>query len=38
MVVNIAVGVAIATGDPLLFKGDDFAHTDVRSALPGGMN
>jgi ribonuclease VapC len=25
--------LAIATGDPLLFKGDDFVHTDVRSAL-----
>jgi ribonuclease VapC len=26
--------LAIATGHPLLFKGDDFGHTDVRSALP----
>ena len=24
--------LAIATGHPLLFKGDDFIHTDVRSA------
>jgi ribonuclease VapC len=30
--------LAMATGDPLLFKGDDFSHTDVRSALPVGMN
>ena len=22
------------TGEPLLFKGDDFTHTDIRSALP----
>ncbi|MBN9511391.1 MAG: type II toxin-antitoxin system VapC family toxin [Alphaproteobacteria bacterium] len=26
--------LARATGHPLLFKGDDFVHTDVRSALP----
>lgn len=25
--------VAKATGEPLLFKGDDFARTDVASAL-----
>ena len=25
--------LAIATGHPLLFKGDDFVHTDIRSAL-----
>jgi ribonuclease VapC len=30
--------LAMSTGDPLLFKGDDFIHTDVRSALPTGMN
>jgi ribonuclease VapC len=26
--------LAIATAHPLLFKGDDFVHTDIRSALP----
>lgn len=25
--------LAKATGEPLLYKGDDFAHTDIRSAL-----
>jgi ribonuclease VapC len=30
--------LAMSTGDPLLFKGNDFIHTDVRSALPAGMN
>lgn len=28
-----AYGLAKVMGEPLLFKGDDFAHTDVRSAL-----
>jgi len=28
-----AYGLAKATGEPLLFKGDDFVHTDVGSAL-----
>jgi ribonuclease VapC len=27
-----AYALAKATGEPLLFKGDDFTHTDVRSA------
>jgi ribonuclease VapC len=26
--------LAKATGEPLLFKGDDFGHTDIRPALP----
>ena len=26
--------LAVATGHPLLFKGDDFTHTDIRAALP----
>ncbi len=26
--------LASATGHPLLFKGNDFVHTDIRSALP----
>ena len=26
--------LAVATDHPLLFKGDDFTHTDLRSALP----
>lgn len=26
--------LAMATGHPLLFKGDDFPHTDIRPALP----
>jgi ribonuclease VapC len=26
-------GLAVATGEPLLFKGDDFSQTDLRSAL-----
>jgi ribonuclease VapC len=29
-----AYALAIDTGEPLLFKGDDFIHTDVRRALP----
>ncbi|HYF23516.1 MAG TPA: type II toxin-antitoxin system VapC family toxin [Caulobacteraceae bacterium] len=29
-----AYGLARTLGSPLLFKGDDFALTDVRSALP----
>lgn len=29
-----AYALAAATGQPLLFKGDDFVHTDIRSALP----
>lgn len=28
-----AYALAKATGEPLLFKGDDFTHTDIRSAL-----
>ena len=28
-----AYALARATGEPLLFKGNDFSHTDVRSAL-----
>lgn len=32
-----AYALARATGEPLLYKGDDFSHTDVESALtPGG--
>lgn len=27
--------LARTTGEPLLFKGDDFVHTDLRSALDG---
>jgi uncharacterized protein with PIN domain len=26
--------LAHVTGEPLLFKGDDFAHTDITSAAP----
>ena len=26
--------LAVERGEPLLYKGDDFIHTDVRSALP----
>lgn len=29
-------GLARATGRPLLFKGDDFHHTDVTPAIPRG--
>lgn len=29
-----AYALAKATGEPLLFKGDDFGHTDVEVALP----
>jgi len=29
-----AYALAKSTGEALLFKGDDFAHTDVRPALP----
>jgi ribonuclease VapC len=28
-----AYALARATGEPLLFKGDDFTHTDVRPAV-----
>lgn len=28
-----AYALATATGEPLLFKGDDFVHTDVRRAV-----
>lgn len=28
-----AYALAVATGEPLLFKGADFGHTDVRSAI-----
>ena len=31
-----AYALAEATGEPLLFKGDDFARTDVAAALAGG--
>ncbi len=27
--------LAKVTGEPLLFKGNDFVHTDVKQALPG---
>jgi ribonuclease VapC len=30
--------LAMATGHPLLFKGNDFLHTDVRPTLPAEMN
>lgn len=30
-----AYALAKATGEPLLFKGTDFGHTDVTPALPG---
>jgi len=29
----ITYALAKTTGEPLLFKGDDFGHTDIRSAL-----
>ena len=29
-----AYALAVATGHTLLFKGDDFTHTDIRAALP----
>lgn len=29
-----AYALAIETGEPLLFKGEDFVHTDVKQALP----
>ena len=29
----ISYALATATGEPLLYKGDDFGHTDIRSAL-----
>ena len=28
-----AYALAFSTGEPLLFKGDDFSHTDLASAL-----
>ena len=30
-----AYALAKSTGEPLLFLGDDFSHTDIRSALAG---
>jgi ribonuclease VapC len=30
-----AYALAKSTGEPLLFRGDDFSHTDLRSALAG---
>ena len=30
--------LAVATDHPLLFKGDDFIHTDLRPALPADRN
>lgn len=30
----LAYGAAMATGHALLYKGEDFPHTDVRSAMP----
>lgn len=30
---TFSYALAKATGEPLLFKGDDFVHTDIRSAL-----
>jgi ribonuclease VapC len=30
----LAYALAKVTGEPLLFKGDDFAHTDIDQALP----
>jgi hypothetical protein len=32
-----AYALAKDTGEPLLYKGDDFVHTDVRSVFPGGL-
>ena len=29
-----AYALAHVTGEPLLFKGDDFVHTDIRPAVP----
>lgn len=29
-----AYALARATGEPLLFKGEDFRHTDISRALP----
>jgi ribonuclease VapC len=29
--------LAISTGEPLLFKGDDFVHTDVRTVDLGSV-
>jgi ribonuclease VapC len=31
-----AYALARETGEPLLFKGDDFVHTDIVPALPAG--
>ena len=30
--------LAVATDHPLLFKGDDFVHTDLRPALPASVS
>jgi ribonuclease VapC len=31
---SYSYALAAATGEPLLFVGDDFTHTDIRPALP----
>lgn len=31
---SFAYALAKTTGEPLLFKGDDFSHTDIAPALP----
>jgi ribonuclease VapC len=33
-----AYALAKATGEALLFKGDDFGHTDVSVALPNALS
>jgi len=33
-----AYALAKATGEALLFKGDDFGHTDITPALPGAKD
>jgi uncharacterized protein with PIN domain len=31
----LVYALAIETDEPLLYKGDDFTHAGVRSAVPG---
>jgi ribonuclease VapC len=32
---DFSYALAISTGEPLLFTGDDFVHTDVATVDPG---
>ena len=33
---TFSYALAAVTGEPLLYRGDDFSHTDLRPAISGG--